>query len=140
MTLAELLSELGASQERIWFILQYWSSVSFGLIVGMHIIRNKLHWVVVSILLSVYSAYSFFCLIWISQANRLANGAADQAAARFIELQNQGEDVGILYEAFTASSGIGSSGIVGSIAMIGLFASTVSYTVYRQWTIRSEAS
>ena len=141
MTIAQLLSELSSSQERIWAIIQYWSSVSFGLIIAMHVIQTQLKWTIVSALLIIYSAYSNFCLSYANQANIQAIGAYQQASALLAELQAQGEDLTMMREALEAGFSNAEFSLISVIvAAIGLFLITIAYTIYRQLTVRREAS
>ena len=141
MTIAELLAEISTSQERIWAILQYWSSVSFGLIIAMHMIQTQLKWVLVSALLLIYSAFSAFCVYYVMQANALAFYLNQQAYILIDELQTQGNDFSLVRDGLEASW---SSGFVGAssffLAGVGLFFLTNAYAIYRQLVIREEAS
>lgn len=141
MTIAQLLAEMSTSQERIWAIMQYWSSVSFGLIVAMHVIQSQLKWVIVSLLLIVYTCYTTFCLFFLRQAIVMAEGASAQARVLLNELKNQGADLTIMREAMEASfSNYDYAATLGFFAPIGLYILTIAYTVYRQIEIRREAS
>ncbi len=139
MTIAQLLAEMSTSQERIWAILQYWSSVSFGLIVAMHVIQSQLKWVVVSLLLIVYTCYTTFCLFFLRQAIIMAEGASAQARIMLTELKTQGSDMTIMREAMEASfSNYNYAATLGFLVPIGLYLITIAYTVYRQIEIRRE--
>jgi hypothetical protein len=141
LTIAELLSELSTNQERIWAIIQYWSSVSFGLIIAMHMIQTQLKWAIVSALLLTYAVYSLFCAFFVQQASTLAGAASRQAGELLADLQTQGKDLTIMREGLTASfSGAFWALNASGVAMIGLFLITIAYTIHRQLVVREEAS
>jgi len=140
LTIAQLLAEMSTSQERIWAIIQYWSSVSFGLIVAMHVIQSQLKWVIVSLLLILYTCYSSFCLFLLRQAIIMAEGASAQARVMLTELKTQGSDLTIMREAMETSASIYDfAATLGFVAPIGLYLLTIGYTVYRQIEIRRES-
>jgi hypothetical protein len=119
--------------------MQYWSSVSFGLIVAMHVIQSQLKWVIVSLLLIVYTCYSAFCLFFLRQAIVMAVGASAQATVMLTELKTQGADLTIMREAMDASfSNYDYAATLGVLAPAGLYLLTIAYTVYRQIEIRRE--
>ena len=62
MTEAEIFADMAAHGDRVWSILQYWTSVSFGLLVAAHFAADQLNKYALFILLFLYSAFSFSLL------------------------------------------------------------------------------
>ena len=62
MTETEIVGQLAVHGDRIWSILQYWTSVSFGILVAGHFAANRIHWSVLILFSALYSAFSNACL------------------------------------------------------------------------------
>lgn len=91
MTIAELLTALSSAQERIWLISQYWTSVSFGLIIAAYVISKKLHFVMTATVLMFYVAFTIFCTTLARQAIVLCEGIFVEIHLKLDQLEANGE-------------------------------------------------
>lgn len=62
MTEAEILADMAGHGDRIWAMLQYWTGVSFGLLVAAHFAADRLNKYALFILLLLYTAFTFSVL------------------------------------------------------------------------------
>jgi len=60
---AELVSQYSIVLDRIWSITQYWSSVSFGLIVVAYFAAHKLNRSLLASLTTMYTVYTFWIFL-----------------------------------------------------------------------------
>lgn len=62
MTEAEVLAEVTSHGDRIWSIVQYWSSISFGLLIAAHITAHR---TALSVLVTFLALYTLFTIqLW----------------------------------------------------------------------------
>lgn len=59
---------------RTWNLLQFWASVSFGLIAVSHIASRHLTWAMVSIVSLLYVSFSIFVMSMISLNEKVVDG------------------------------------------------------------------
>ena len=59
MTEAEILAELTSHGDRIWSIMQYWTSISFAVLVAAHLTAARISWIVIAIFLVIYVLVTF---------------------------------------------------------------------------------
>ena len=139
MSLAELLAELSSSQERLWTILQFWSSVSSGLIIAVYVIDKKVQIALTYSVLFVYSAYTYFCLVLLIQAGTLIEGLVENIELELNLLESQQNVVSPLAEGFR-SGWQGYSPIPILVAYLGLYFLAAGFTLYRQHGPRDKAA
>ncbi len=140
MSIAELFAELGTHRERIWLIIQFWSSVSFGLIIAVHIIQTRFHWFVTLLLISLYTVYTIFCMRFVQEANIIAGGFIQELNLRLSNLPSTTESLSEVQQAFELASYEFAGTTYAPFAIGGLFITVISYIIYRQLQIRRDAS
>ncbi len=59
MTEAEILAELTSHGDRIWSIMQYWTSISFAVLIAAHLTAARISWIVIAIFLLIYVLVTF---------------------------------------------------------------------------------
>jgi hypothetical protein len=59
MTEAELIAEFGLNLERAWGMIQWWTSITFAVLLAAHLGMKYLNIVIVSIIILLYSLLSF---------------------------------------------------------------------------------
>ena len=60
MSEAEITYQLSEIFNRVWSMQQWWASISFGLIVLAHVASERLNALLVVIVVTLYSAFTFF--------------------------------------------------------------------------------
>lgn len=60
MSEAEIVYQLSENFNRIWSMLQWWASISLGLIVLAHVASERLNGFLVIVVVTLYSAFSFY--------------------------------------------------------------------------------
>jgi hypothetical protein len=58
MSEAELVSNVFSSNELIWSLMQYWASVSMGVLIGSHFVASRLNRIVLASFLVIYISFS----------------------------------------------------------------------------------
>ncbi|MBT4518975.1 MAG: hypothetical protein HOC23_03130 [Halieaceae bacterium] len=125
MTEAELLSLLSEAIDRVWALLQWWASISFGLLLVAHLAGEKLNRFLVILLASLYCGFTGLIYGMVLKNSGAAEAtyidlealaAANTpitATAQFL-LQNQSQTLEFLLP----------------MTMIGTFAGTLGYLFY----------
>ncbi len=62
MTEYEIIYLISQHTDRVWNIMQFWSSISFGLIIVAYIAAAKLNWPIIVIITCIYIVFSLFIL------------------------------------------------------------------------------
>jgi len=62
MTEYEIVYLISQHTDRVWNIMQFWSSISFGLIIVAYIAAAKLNWPIMLIITGIYVIFSLFVL------------------------------------------------------------------------------
>ena len=58
MTEADLLSQLTTVGSFIWSLMQYWTSVSIGFLIGSHFVANRLNAIVLTLFILIYILFT----------------------------------------------------------------------------------
>ena len=100
MTEYEILYLLSETYDRVWELIQYWSSVSFGYLILAHVAAPRLNLIIIAVLSILYVAFSVqmsglllahngFILAYTESLNELSKtvGLENPAAIHAVEYQ-----------------------------------------------------
>ena len=127
MTEAELAFQISESINRGWGLIQWWASVSFGLLIVPHVAADKLNFFLLFVVITLYTVFSLM--------------VHDIVTYNFDVAHQYKSDLRVLVEAgaeltqgskFWISPRV-SSGIFMGFATTGTFICVISYLVYNFW-------
>jgi hypothetical protein len=134
MTVAELLAALSTAQERLWLISQYWTSVSFGLIIAAYVVSKKLHIVMTTTVLVIYAAFTFFCLILLRQAVVLCEGIYWEVQLKLDQLEANGEPLDNVRRGLVEGFELYNL-TIGYFVFGGVFFTVIAFVTYSQYRL-----
>ncbi|GAB5415593.1 MAG: hypothetical protein Cons2KO_31960 [Congregibacter sp.] len=123
---AEILESLFSIWDRYWTIVQWWSSVSFSLIIVAYFAAARLNRAMVATLIALYVVYSFW--VWILMAD---NQTVELGL--YVDLEAVRSSIGQLSrsgEAILDNSLRVLGARLGTFAMFFTFAACIGYFVY----------
>jgi hypothetical protein len=100
MSEAEIAYQISETFNRIWSMQQWWASISVGMIVLAYVASEKLNTFLVTIVIFLYSAFSFYIFQllgrnwesisgYITDLQRLADSGQELAAGTLVYMQPQ---------------------------------------------------
>ena len=100
MSEAEIAYQISETFNRIWSMQQWWASISVGMIVLAYVASEKLNTFLVTMVISLYSAFSFYIFKllgrnwesidgYITDLQRLADTGQELAAGTLVYMQPQ---------------------------------------------------
>ena len=128
MSEAELLIQWSSNNENGWSFIQWWASVTFGLIALAHFFEKHLNLFVVILVIGLYCSFSFFAItslaIFINHNADIVEELKALMVSGNISASSAGflrgfEDIRVL------------NGIAARISMFGGFGGSISYLIYR---------
>ncbi len=134
MTEYEIASMISEYANRMWQIIQFWSSVSFGLIAICYLAQNRLSLLINSVITILYIAFSIF--VFSMQAMN------ESVIAGFLQdLQVMIEQGGL--QSSGAAAILSSKPSLGQIliirfASIGTFIGTLFFLWYTYWKFKTQ--
>jgi hypothetical protein len=130
MTEAEILAEVSAHGDRLWSVLQYWTSVSFGLLIAAHFAAERINKYALLGFLLLYTAFSFTLIGMI----RFDSGMIAAGVAATQTLIDNGESVSLLAQKFIATSPATNSSTFAKLSRlgmaVGLYVTAIAYPIY----------
>ena len=123
MSEAEIVYQLSEAYNRMWGMLQWWTSISFGVFITAHLAVKKLNGFLVTILLLLYSAFSFHQL-------ELLLIIADVAIGFTNDLQAISNSGITLAKGSSAYLEQGNSKFLLIITLAGTYLGAISYLIY----------
>jgi hypothetical protein len=127
---AELVSHVYSSQEAIWSLLQYWTSVSMGVLIGAHFVASRLNRLVIAFFLVIYISFSIQIYSIIAAHMQILQGIAmdlQQLADGGISLSNSSRSWLENSPTVNDSPWLKLNGLLMNLAM---FVATISYPIY----------
>lgn len=126
MTEADLLSQLTSVGSFLWSLMQYWTSVSIGFLIGSHFVANRLNAIVLTLFILIY----IFFTVQITILIRLQ---LQEIAAIGMDLNNMA-DSGIVLSntarVFLEQSPVINQTLAGQIARLLMFGSMFLLTIF----------
>lgn len=126
MTEADLLSQLTSVGSFLWSLVQYWTSVSIGFLIGSHFVANRLNAIVLTLFILIY----IFFTVQITILIRLQ---LQEIAAIGMDLNNMA-DSGIVLSntarVFLEQSPVINQTLAGQIARLLMFGSMFLLTIF----------
>lgn len=132
MTEAEILEQLASHGDRMWSIFQYWTSVSFALLIAGHFAADRIHWLVLVFFGILYASFTYTFVNMAQFDASVIRTGLDQLSA----IAEEGQHLSMLGETFISESPLSKenpyalSGFASSIAFIGLFLAALIYPAY----------
>ena len=126
MTEADLLSQLTTVGSFIWSLMQYWTSVSIGFLIGSHFVANRLNAIVLTLFILIY----IFFTVQITILIRLQ---VQEIAAIGMDLNNMADNGIVLSNAarvFLEQSPVVNQTLAGQITRLLMFGSMFLLTIF----------
>lgn len=124
MTEAEVIFQIAEVANRLWMLLQWWASISFGVLIVAHIASNQLNLFLTVVILFLYSAYSVYMFDLVEYNNNIY-------FAFVADLQNM-SDAGIELTAGAAANIVQPDlgYFIGPVVFVGTYLSVNAYLIY----------
>ena len=126
MTEADLLSQLTTVGSFIWSLMQYWTSVSIGFLIGSHFVANRLNAIVLTLFILIY-------ILFTVQITILMRLQIQEIVAIGMDLNNMA-DSGIVLSntarVLLEQSPVMNQTLAGQIARLFMFGSMFLLTIF----------
>ena len=130
MNETEIVGQLAVHGDRIWSVLQYWTSVSFGIMVAGHFAADRIHWSVLALFGLLYIAFSNVCLDMLNFDSSTIRAGLDQLQS----MADNGAALGRIGQNFVENSPLSNQTLLSQFFWIltgfGLFLTTLAYPAY----------
>jgi hypothetical protein len=132
MTEAEILEQLATHGDRMWSILQYWTSVSFAILIAGHFTADRIHWLVLAFFGILYACFSLLFTNMVQFDSSVITAGLDHLQ----QMAEEGQQLSLIGQTFISESPLSKQNpsLVTSSAMrlafIGLFLATLVYPTY----------
>lgn len=130
MTEYEILYLMSEVFDRIWALIQFWSSVSFGYLVLAHVAARRLNVMIVLVLSLLYIAFSAQMLELLITHSRYVSGYQQ-------ELQELSETVGLDSQAAVHANEYSPQYWGATVSLFGTFLAALMYLPYCYYTSRN---
>ena len=127
MTEADLIFQWSETINRIWNLIQWWGSMSFGLIVLAHLASEKLNRFLLVAIISLYTLYS----IWVFISLGLNQDMQQDVSTDLKTLASEGVELGSFGNRL--SDGVTNSianTLITLVVLLGTYISCISYLIY----------
>jgi hypothetical protein len=133
MTEAEILADIASHGDRVWAILQYWTSVSFGLLVASHFAAEQVNKYALIALLLIYSFFTFT----LYQMLHFDQGMILSALAQFETMVDAGASLSLVAQNIIVTSPMASvtpfDRAIRVLMGAGLYFVSIIYPIYCHW-------
>ena len=137
MTEADILAQITAYGDQISASMQYWTSVSFGVLVAAHLTRGQVSGFIVAVALIFYIGFTWL----IASTMLFALGMIRSSVLALLQLAESGQTLSLIAEqairngpVFTATASIL---IARRAVLLGMFLLTCAYPIYCFYTSKS---
>mgnify|MGYP001826415758 CR=1 FL=1 len=134
MNEAELIIAWGEVSGHLWTVIQFWASISFGVIAIAHFAPEKLNLFLVLFVIFLYTLFSLYCASLFVEDAQLMMSLYEEASLLLVQ---RGEDA-IFLSAFINYQPIMAIPFT-FIGFPAVFIGSISYLVYRYHGTRSDA-
>ena len=125
MTEVEIVNHISALYDRYWVMVQWWASLSFGLIAVAHLAADRLTAYLLSLILILYLVYSVWMLnFYLYNLYALDGFLSDLGVLRDSTNLSSGS------LAYLEGDGLGIGLLLQNIAMTVTFLGCIAYLVY----------
>ncbi|MEZ5503463.1 MAG: hypothetical protein R3E50_12730 [Halioglobus sp.] len=133
MSEAEILEQLFSVFDRYWFIVQWWASVSFGLIMVAYFAAERLSALILGTVLALYLIYSGWVYMLLVYNIDIASGLmADLSSLNSVgELKSQGAMNALENPFVTYGTWL------GNVALPATFFACIGYLLYAYFSARN---
>ena len=137
MTEADILGQISAYGDQLSANMQYWTSVSFGVLVAAHLTRGQVSGLITSVALIFY--IGFICLMVSTILFEI--GMIRSSALGLSQLAESGQTISLIAEQVILSgpmvTATGSMLIARRAVLLGIFLLTCAYPIYCFYTSKS---
>jgi hypothetical protein len=125
MTESEIVYQISEAYNRSWSIQQWWASISVGLLILSTVAAEKLNFVIITVVVSLYSAFSFNLFMILTVINKVTSSYVSDLHA----LADSGHMLASGSFAYTEpGSEIGVA--LTLVALFGTYLGCVTYFIY----------
>ena len=129
MTEAEILADLTSHGDRIWSIMQYWTSISFAVLIAAHLTAARISWLVIAIFLVIYVLVTFQFSVMLRFDMEMI-----RAGVRELMVRSENGQLTLLSQAAIEQGPLANDTptlkFIRNAVGLGMFAATVSYPIY----------
>jgi hypothetical protein len=130
MTEAELVAQMAAHGDRLWSITQYWTSVSFGILIAGHFAADRIHWSILVFFGLLYLAFSDACYGMLVFDSGAIRAGLDQLQS----MVDDGEPLGHIGKNFIENAPLNNqtlgTELRSAFMALGLLLTTLAYPAY----------
>jgi hypothetical protein len=132
MSEAEILEQLAAHGDRMWSIFQYWTSVSFAILIAGHFAAERLHWMVLVFFGLLYASFTFNFVNMVQFDSSVIRAGIDQLEL----LVEEGQQLTLIGQTFITEGPLSRQNrslvraLVIQLAFSGLSIATLVYPAY----------
>ncbi len=136
MTEFEIILLINENANRLWTIMQFWASVSFGLIIVAHIAVKKLHLAMVLVLSFLYIGFSLFALSML----KLISGVSDGYLMDLEVIVQSGKDLSHAGKILVSNNVDGGTLLLITMTFLGTFLSSITFLWYSYFSKRNSGA
>jgi hypothetical protein len=130
MTEAELVAQMAAHGDRLWSIAQYWTSVSFGILIAGHFAAERVHWLALVFFGMLYLVFTSVCYNMLVFDSSVIRAGLDQLQS----MADKGQQLGHIGKSFIENAPLNNQTPGKRMAQllmgIGLLLTTLAYPAY----------
>lgn len=132
MTEAEILEQLATHGDRVWAILQYWTSVSFAILIAGHFSAARMHWLVLIFIGMLYVSFTFMFTEMLQFDASVIRAGLDQLQ----KIVEEDKQLSLIGHAFITEAPLNQQNrslltiSANRLAFLGLFLVTLVYPAY----------
>jgi hypothetical protein len=130
MTEADLLSQVAAVGSSLWSVMQYWTSVSIGILIGSYFVANRLNVIFLTLFILIYILFS----VQTAVVMRLQTHEMQAIAMDLINIADSGIVLSNTARTFLEGSPVVNKTLAGQISRLlvffTMFLVTIIYPFY----------
>lgn len=127
MNEAELILAWGEISGHLWTIVQFWASISFGVIAVAHFASEKLNHFLVLLVIFLYTLFSIYCGGFYVSDIQLLLALYEEAGSLLTE---RGEDA-VFLTAFANYPQVWTGALFGLLGLPSIYLGSIAYLIYR---------
>ena len=136
MTEADILEAIFVIGSQMGENVQFWTSVSFGVLVASHLTKGQVSGFVIAIAIIFYSGFS-----WLIASNVLFEiGMIKSGVATLVQMAHDGEKLSLMSENAISNGPVATASeqtiISRRLVLVGMYLLTCAYPIYCWYTVR----